>query len=425
MHRRLFFYFFLWTMTLSWGGLSLGDSVPERLDLDSALTLSRQNHRLREAARARVEEARGDLTLAGYLLVNNPELGFSIGPRYPSEPFRDRTTDFEIAIGQRFEIAGQRGHRIDQAESLLLASESEAQNIDRVIDVAVATVFYQTLAAMERLSLREEAEQLALGLYDVAERRLERGDGTPLALNTARIRLAEARRRTLVTRADLQQGLLSFSEVLGMPPEDPLILDGELPTAETAPNEDEIVEMALRTRPDLAARTHAVDAAAALVELTRSQAWPDLSVGFSYERDELDDKYQGRLIVPLPFFNRNQGPIASAQGTLRRVGAEAEALGLAIDSEVRRAYSAFDQARRAAELYNADVVAAQAESLDLLLLAFQAGEVGYADVILVQRELLDGREGYLDARLALALTQAELLAASNLEQTSELPSPVR
>jgi len=408
-------------MTLSGEGVSLG----EPLDLASGLTLSRQNHRLREAARARVEEARGDLTLASYLLLYNPELGFSIGPRYPSDPFRDRTTDYEIAIGQRFEIAGQRGHRIEQAENLLLASESEAKNIDRVIDVAVATVFYRTLAATERLGLREEAEELALGLYDVAEHRLDRGDGTPLALNTARIRLAEAKRRTLVSRAELEQGLLSFSEVLGLPPEDPLVLDGELPTAETAPNEDEIVEMALRTRPDLAARARVVDAASALVELTRSQAWPDLSVGFSYERDERDDKVQGRLSIPLPFFNRNQGPITSARGTLRRVSAEAEALRLAIDAEVRRAYSAFDQARRAAELYNTDVLAAQAESLDLLLLAFQAGEVGYADVIVVQGELLDGREGYLDARLALALAQAELLAASNLEQTSELPAPVR
>jgi len=421
MYRQFWIHVVL-CATLSWPAVSSGEPAPEPLSLETALTVSRQNYRLREAARARVEEARGDLTLASYLLVYNPELNVSIGPRYPSDPIRDRTTDYEIAIGQRFEIAGQRGHRIDQAEGLLLATESEVRDVERVIDLAVSGIFYQTLAATERLGLREEAEELAVGLFAVAQHRLDRGDGTPLALNTARIRLAEARRRALVTRAELEQSLLSFAEILGLPPpsEHPFVLDGELPTSQGEPSEDDLVQMALQNRPDLAARTHTVEAATALVELTRSEAWPDLSVGFSYERDELDDKYQGQLNIPLPFFNRNQGPIARARGTLRRASAEAEAIRLAIGSEVRRAYSAFDQARRAAELYDAEVLAAQKESLDLLLLAFRAGEVGYADVILVQRELLDGREGYLDARLALALARAGLLAASNLEQTSQL-----
>jgi outer membrane protein TolC len=46
---------------------------------------------------------------------------------------------------------------------------------------------------------------------------------------------------------------------------------------------------------------------------------------------------------------------------------------------------------------------------------FEAGKIQYVEVVLLQRELLEGRLGYLDARLNLARSEVSTRAASGLD----------
>ncbi len=407
------------TAALLLQGESRAEPAPP-LNLETAIELAEQNNRLLDAARARIQEAEGDLVTAGLLLLDNPELTFGIGPRIPAEPFLERTTDWEIGIGQRFPIAGQRGHRKGGAGGRLEASRSNAEDVQRVIALAVATAFYDTLGAGERVGLREEAERLASDLHQFARRRLELGEATPLELNTTQIRLAEARRQTLMARTMLRTSSILVTELLGLEFEEPLTLRGELPIGTAAPSEISLVAHALRRRPDLSSVGHEVSVARSDVELAEAEAWPDVSAGFRYERDEGDDKYMAEVAIPLPIFNRNQGEVIRARGTLARLRAEEEALRLAVESDVRRAVVTYEQARQGTALYGAEVLDAQEESLDLLMRAFQAGEISYSEVVVVQRALIEGREGYLDIRLDFARARAQLIAATHLRQTETL-----
>ena len=70
------------------------------------------------------------------------------------------------------------------------------------------------------------------------------------------------------------------------------------------------------------------------------------------------------------------------------------------------------------------VLAAQAESLELLERAYAAGEVSFAELVVIQRELLESRLGGLKARLELARATASLLAAVYLPQTQILTGGV-
>ena len=393
---------------------------PESLDLEAALEISGQNNHLLRAARDRILEAEGDLIGASLLLLHNPELEFSLGPRYSFDLLREKTTDFEVGVDQRLEIAGQRGRRIEWATANVDASHAGADDTQRVIELAVAMAFYDTLAGEERVGLMGEAEELAESLYEVARLRFELGEGSRLELATAQIRFAEARRRTLVANRLRRSSSIVLAELLGLGGEDQLTLVGDLPTAQTTPGVDDFVDRALELRPDLLAGRHGVEAATAAVEVARKEGWPDASVGFHYAREEGDDIYLAKFSVPLPLFNRNQGQTVRARGTLARLRSELDAGQLAVESEVRRAYVAYEQAGEAAQIYSAEVLAAQEESLELLTRAFEVGEADYAAVMIVQRELIEGREGYLDARLDLARAQARLLAAASLSQMEGL-----
>ncbi len=64
---------------------------------------------------------------------------------------------------------------------------------------------------------------------------------------------------------------------------------------------------------------------------------------------------------------------------------------------------------------DAAVLRAQEESLQLMQKMFEAGKIQYVEFVLLQRELLEGRLGYLDARLDLARSGVSTLAASGLD----------
>ncbi|MCA9631188.1 MAG: TolC family protein [Myxococcales bacterium] len=393
---------------------------PPPLTLEAALSTARQNSPLVAAARLRIGEARGDLTGASILLVDNPELAATAGPRLPGTAGSETTADVAVGIEQRFETGGQRRHRIDRAQAEIEAASASAEDIQRVIDLAVARTFYGALVAERRLALLEENEGLARQLHEIARRRLDAGEGKPLEVSTARIRLAEAQRKTSATRAERQAATVRLAELLGLAPSTQLALGGELPGDEAAPTADVLVTRAMGLRPDFVSAAHETDAARAAADLAEAEAWPDIGVGVFYGREENNDIVTAGLRVPIPLFDRNQGSRARDRAAWQRRAAERDALRLSVESEVRRALIAYEHARSALQIYDAEVLRAQQESLGLLQRAFEAGDVGIPDVIVVQREVIEGREGYLDARLDLAHARAALLAAAGISQTTKL-----
>ncbi len=390
--------------------------------LEKALAIAHENSRLMEAARQRVGEAEGDLLGASLLLLENPELGMEAGPRVPQQSPGEASTDMALGLEQTFQVGGQRSHRVARARAQVAAARAQARDVQRMIDLAVARTFYQALAADVRLRLLEQNERLARELFDIALRRLEAGEGTPLEVNTARIRLAEASRRAVAVRTEREAAVVKLAELLGLDVSTPLKLIGELPGDEAAPEPAALVARALEERADLQAAARQVEAARSGAALARAQVWPDIGLGVQYAREEGDEILTAGIRVPIPLFNRNQGERQRARAERARAAAEREALALTVASEVRRAWLVYEQARSAFQIYDAEVLRAQEESLALLRRTFEVGEVGMPEVIVVQREVVEGREGYLNSQLDLALARAELLAAVQLPQVAPLRS---
>jgi cobalt-zinc-cadmium efflux system outer membrane protein len=390
--------------------LTLGDAL-ERAATD--------NHLLR-AAELRIGEASGQLTQAAVWLVDNPELATSGGRRTDPDGVDAFDREYEIGIEQRLEIGGQRGGRKRVAEAGLEATRARASDVGRVVALAISLAFHESLAARERVELAERTEDLAGQLHDLAQRRLDVGEGTPLELNAAAVRLAEARRLRLAAQGRHDTLLLRLRTLIGSGPDEPMMLVGTLPDSAPPVLADDIVTSALEARPDLQAAAHRVDAAAAGVSLAGARAWPDVTIGALVAREEGDDVLRAGIRVPLVLFNRNQGNRATAEAARERAVVEQEGLALTVASEARSASLAYEQARAALDVYDADVLVALEESATLVQLAAEAGELSIADVLVVQRELVDGLRGYLDARLSLATARARLLAAAALPQTTDL-----
>jgi cobalt-zinc-cadmium efflux system outer membrane protein len=190
-----------WLWALLWG-LALGPTdsraqEPRKVDLRAAIDLARRNNPAFEAARRRVDEARGELTGAGVVFRENPEAEVGYGRRRLEPGAGGNRDALDASIAQRLEIAGQRGKRIERAGAELAAAEADAEAARRALDIAVAAGFYAALGAAERRTVADENEGLARALLAIAEAREARGAISPLEANGARVRLAEASRQVV------------------------------------------------------------------------------------------------------------------------------------------------------------------------------------------------------------------------------------
>lgn len=400
---------------LTWGTVPLTAEEPASLTLEEALQLAHARSPALEAARQLPDEARGELTSARLLLQDNPELKAASGPRSASR-FESGTTDVEVEIEQRFEVGGQRRHRISRAEARVSAAEAGAEEAKRLLDLEVTEVFYEALAAREQTRLLKEGERIAAALETVAMRRLDAGEGTALEYNAARIRRAEAARKLTAGKAAWQASGIRLAELIGLSlvraPE-PV---GTLAAGNPLASESDLLARALKERPDLLTFEMNVGAAQAAVALADAEAVPDVAFGISAISEEGQDVFLAGVRIALPFINRNQGKRQQTRAALLRREAEMAQQRLAVEADIRRAWQIYEAALAAHRIYDGEIIKAQAESLDLLQQAFAAGEVGYAEVVVVQRDVLDGRLGRLDAELTLAQATARLLAAAHLPQ---------
>lgn len=390
-----------------------GQSVA--LSLDEALEIAREQNALLRAAILRVDESRGDLVAAAVRLVDNPQLSLEAGPRRAESG--GETTDWGVALSQRFELRGQRRSRLQQAEGLLAASEFEAENARRVLELGVAVAFFDLIANQDRVRLFEEGEVLAQSLLELSERRLDLGEGTPLEVNTARLRSAAASADLLEARTSESTTRLRLKELLGFGSSRALAVRGSLPASQIEYTEEMLVENALESRPDLVAARQVAEASGAAVDLATARAWPGLAGGLTFEREEGDEITLATISMPLPFANRNRGERQRAHAAELRLRSETNRARLRVETEVRTTFVRYELARDRLDLFDDQVLTAQQESLGLLERALAAGEVGYAEVLVVQREVLEARLRHLDAQLALAEARAALLAAAHLPQT--------
>lgn len=382
------------------------------LDLPSALALARQNNPGLDAARRKVAEARGDVTQASVLLIENPELEVGVGPRFLDNPGTGKTLALDVGISQKLEIAGQRGHRIDRTSNELAATEADAEVAARTLDLAVATVFFQALAATERSRIADEHETLARELFQISKARFDRGATSPLEANGSRVRLAEATRQVMKARAEAAAARIRLATLLGLPDGTPTVA-GELPRRPTA-RPAELATAALERRPEIAAAARRTQAARAASGLANASAWPDLRIGARYANDETASSVLGTVSVPLPFFQRQQGERERAQAAVERLEAEERAIRAEVTAQVREVAVDLERASQTLRLYDDAVLASLEESVVLLKRMLDAGKVAPAEVIILQRELLEGHVGYLEARADLAIADARARTAAGL-----------
>lgn len=367
------------------------------LDLRSAIALAqRANPGLSSAAR---EQEATDAAVLQAGAWPNPVLEAQV------EDLRRDNRTTTLLLSQPVELGGKRAARVtaaerarDQAASALLARRSELR-------ASTITLFFDVLAAQERLRLMQDSLGLAQAATRAAANRVAAGKVPPL--EETRSRVAEAGIRVELQQAEgaLRSARRQLAALWGNP--DPRFTQAQgavdrLPPLALAQD----VERRLAAAPMLRQARLEVERRQALSQLEQARRVPDVTVSLGAKRVPADEgmgSSNGRnqvvvgVSVPLPIFDTNRGNVAEALSREEKARDDLAAAELQLGADVAQATERLRSARAAAETLQRDALPGAEAAYKAAAKGFELGKFSFLEALDAQRTHFQVRNQYLMA----------------------------
>jgi cobalt-zinc-cadmium efflux system outer membrane protein len=364
--------------------------------------------------RARIDVARGQVVQAG--LRPNPMV---------SAERRDEAggTDNQSTVMLQWPLdLFRRSGRVQEAERGLEVSRHQVDEAARLLAAEVRAQAGQLLAAARQLEIASQLAAAMKQTHDLLASRVSEGAAPPLERDLAFVEWQRTEASAERLRGEADAALAQLKALVGLNPASPLMLREALEPLVLREQHDP--QFAQSTSTTAAAEQRAdVRVAQAMVAQAESQADRarregrfDVSLFGGYMRmdagfPQLGFDSTGELtrirgvfhnvsvgaMVTLPWLNRNQGAVASAEAERRAAEHEHAARLLVAAAEVTAARARADAARRALATYTSGLRAVARRNLDVVRESYQLGRVSLFDVIAEQRRYLETEMAYTDA----------------------------
>lgn len=389
---------------------------PQAWDITTLTPVGLHYHPSLDLARADVAIAEAGIITAG--ARPNPQIGFSLGrtlnPGMAASPWLMAVNNFNFPI----ETAGKRGLRIVQARHLTEATRLSVAGAAWQVRSNVRSA----MLGLHFAKLEVELSQRESGLRDQAlrllERRLAVGEVARVEVETVRVEAARALVSVKAAQRSVQQNRVAVARAVGMPPEAfagaefAWENDASLPGAELLA-EPKVQTAGLLNRIDIRQALMNYAASEAALQLEVARQYPDIKIRPGYSFDQGDQQFKLGVSASLPVFNRNEGPIAEAEGCRRKSRADFLALQARVIGELRTAATNYLSAQATLAEIEGALTESQARRERL---TDRAVELGSEDrLTLIQVRL--GRIAIERAKLAsLGRAQSALGALENAMQ---------
>ncbi|WP_413439474.1 TolC family protein [Sulfuriferula sp. GW1] len=397
----------------------------ETLTLERAWQIAEENNPQLKSSRAALDAALGELADSRGLLWNNPQI--SAERRRKEIPQVSGPTqvnqDWSVGFAQTFEVAGQQGDRRAAAEQSLAATQQVIAETRRQVRVEVESRFIRVLSLQLRIQAKEATLNLIEDAAKAVGKRVAAGEDSRLDGNLARVEAERARNQVALLREQLVQARAEFAVLLQLPPNELPQVKGVLDPASVPYSLDDLLNSAAG-RPVLRALEHREQAAKSRLDLERAARYPDVTVGLGTGREGSNDareKIVGLSVaLPLPLFRQNAGGIGRAITEFTQTQIEREATGRDVRAQVVTLWERYTSLKARVQRLNESVLPSLEENRRLSSISFRAGEIGLLQLLLVNRQVLDGQRDLLDARTELSLTKVALEAAAGWQSTPDL-----
>ena len=347
-----------------------------------------------EAAQALVGQAR---------LRANPEVSLEVENIAGSGAFSGLSaTEYTLAVGQRIELGGKRGARVEAAQAQAQLADLRADLADAELGFLVRDRYVAAAAAAARVELARDVVERNEELARIAGVLVEVGREPPLRALRAEAALAEARAELQGAEAAslaARTALAALWSGEGAPP----LVPSDFPDIDPP-------GAVLASATGLQLQVARAESRAAAAEIDRERSLrildPVVSAGVRRFEESNDNAFLVGVSIPLPFSNRNQGNIAAAQARLRAANAR-EAVALAdFEQAVTRSRAEYLAAEARVETLSATSLPQAEEALRLVRIGYRNGRFPLIEVL----SAAEARDAIREALIAAQEDQGQAAA---------------
>lgn len=325
----------------------------------------------------------------GFPFLSNPEV--------ESEVIGGIQGEQNVEIIKSFEMGGQRRYRKQIAKIKLEIAKHELNWESKTLTKSVKLSFYQLLLTQEKLKLIRELIEHNQQIHEIAQFRYVAGDISVTQAGLANLQLQSSRRELATLENEQQLAQLELNELMGTSLTGKPIVTGKLLT-ENPPDFDldRLTSEALTYRTDLKVLKLQKQLTEITHKLVKATNIPDLSIGGIVERDPDETALGFKVSIPLPFFDRNRGKINVTKAQIKHHNAQILDKENKITRDVTSAFLSVNAANRNLKYYENDLLKLLNENLNLTRSAYELGETGLLELILIQNEYIKSRMDYID-----------------------------
>ncbi len=381
----------------------LPGETTEALPLDSVAASSldefeqmalQSNPSVAEAA-ARVDALRGKWVQVG--LAPNTILGYS-GQQLGSGGEAEQQG---MLIEQEFVRGGKLAlNRCVVAQEVRRAEQQWMAQQQRVLtDVRLS--YFEVLIAQRRTEVAEELVRIAQETVVTAESLLKAREVSQVDVMRARIELQTSQLLLKNAHVATAAAWTRLASVVGLPDLEERRLDGPLEGPFVSLNATQTLETLLAQSPELSAALAEVDRARWNVSRQRVEPIPNIDVQAIAQSDNATGSSNANLQVtfPLPCLDRNQGAIRQAYSELRAARQATDRVRLGLQRRLATVYQRYANANNQVADYSKPegILENSRKTLEFIRKGYQAGEIGYLDLLTAQRTYAETNLTYLES----------------------------
>ena len=404
--------------------------VPDTLDLKTAIGFALENNFAIRQARERIKQQEGVVVEVSARTIPNvsADAAYQRNDRDISQTFpaADQAWQINLTASQVLYAGG--GIR-SAVKSSQLTRDAALLELQAVINEALLQVrvgFYTVLLAREQIKVQESNLELLQQQLKTATDRFEAGTVSSFEKLRAEVAVANAKVPLITARNDYRLAIESLRQSLGFTtntPETMRKVPDLVGTLEFTPQNFDLqaaFDAARAHRPDLERIAKLADARSEAVTTARSTRYPNVAAfgGYALRRgttNDFGDSNHGWLVGVQSQWDifdgrATAGRVAQARSLLEQTKLSLTEAQLAIDVEVRRAHSQWQQATELAEA-SARVVEQATESVRLANARYNAGTGTQLDVLSAQVDLTTARNNQLQAYYGYNVAVAALRKA--------------
>jgi cobalt-zinc-cadmium efflux system outer membrane protein len=368
-----------------------------------------------KAAYAEIEARHGEAFQASRRL--NPELALNVENLPNSGGFAKDDASESLQLSQTIELGGKRLARLAAAnlEASLAGWDFEVARLQAATDAA--QLFVDVIASQERLAILQEFVTVSQKTRAAVEARVKGGRASPIELDRANVSVALAQASRAAEEARLAAAKARLSALWGSDRATFARAAGRLGRNPSAPSFEE-VKAFLEGNPSLARWSDGIGHRYAVLEVERSKAIPNVTVGAGVRRFESDSSSGmiAAVSIPLPLFDRNEGAIAAAEHRIARAEFDAQAARTQLTGTLIGALGAVASANALTKAIESQVLPAAQSAFDRTRTGYEEGKFDLLNVLDTQRTLFEARRELVNARAEYekARVQVEALIGRDL-----------